>query len=137
MWQHSWTTSLLWHCDWGGVVKSVITTLQTQPGLKVINVRTDNSSGYTDSELESYFDSKGIGHHTTVPYTPEQNGKSEQPNRRLMEKVRCMMPAKAQGKTMITASVLRNRSPVAGTAVTPIFFFRARKLQARQQATSR
>ena len=35
-------------------VKSVITTLETQTGLKVINVRTDNGGEYTNSVLLVY-----------------------------------------------------------------------------------
>ena len=121
---YSWTKLIKLKSDVTELVKSLFTNLETQSGLKIITVRTDNGGEYINNELESYFDSKGIVHQTTVPYTPEQNGKAERLNRTLMEKVRSMMadcdlPAEAWGEAMYTATYLRNRSPVTNKECTP------------------
>ncbi|MFS7953942.1 putative RNA-directed DNA polymerase [Helianthus anomalus] len=39
-----------------------------------------------------YFQSTGIIHHTTAPYSPEQNGVVERKNRTLNEMVNTMFP---------------------------------------------
>jgi transposase InsO family protein len=65
--------------------------LENQSGLRVKTVRTDRGSEYLNAELKTFYESKGILHETTAPYTPEQNGKAERLNRTLMERVRAML----------------------------------------------
>ena len=101
--------------DVADLTKSVLTALETATGCKVISVRTDNGSEYINNELDGFLNSKGIVHQTTVPYTPEQNGKAERLNRTLMEKAKSMLadsslPPEAWGEALNTASYLRNRS---------------------------
>ena len=110
--------------DVADLTKSVLTALETATGCKVISVRTDNGSEYINNELDGFFNSKGIVHQTTVPYTPEQNGKAERLNRTLMEKAKSMLadsslPPEAWGEALNTASYLRNRSPAFGKELTP------------------
>ncbi|KAI3435604.1 hypothetical protein D9Q98_001667 [Chlorella vulgaris] len=61
---------------------------------------------------------------TTNRYTPEQNGAAERLNRTLIEKVRPMLAESGLPKSMwaeavVTASYIRNRSPVKGRELTP------------------
>ena len=105
-------------------VKEVISLLENQTGLSVKAVRTDNGKEYINDYLGSYFKSKGIQPQTTVPYTPQQNGKAERLNMTLLDKVRAMLadsglPQELWGEAVITANYLRNRSPVTGKDKTP------------------
>ncbi|XP_073152983.1 uncharacterized mitochondrial protein AtMg00710-like [Henckelia pumila] len=58
----------------------------------------------------------GIQRHSTVPYTPQQNGVAERINRTLLERVRCMLACsglskKFWGEAVCTTVYLINRSP--------------------------
>ena len=86
--------------------------------------RTDNGGEYVNSTVVTFFKTKGIDPQTTVPYTPQQNGKAERLNRTLLERVRCMLadsklPASLWGEAVTTACLLRNFSPMAGKDMTP------------------
>ena len=106
------------------VVQEVIAMLETQSGLRVKAVRSDNGSEYINSTLDEYFKSKGIVHQLSAPYSPEQNGKAERLNRTLVERMRSML-VDAGGRDELwaeainTANYIRNRSPVAGKDMTP------------------
>jgi hypothetical protein len=110
-------------------VEEVITYLEKQTGLSVKAIRTDNGKEYINSYLDGYIRSKGIQAQTTVPFTPQQNGKAERLNLTLMDKVRTMLAASSVqpelwGEAVVTANYLRNRSPVTGKDKTPweLFF---------------
>lgn len=110
--------------DVAAATKSVFSMLRTSTGLPVINVRTDRGGEYMSKDLEAYFDHNGIVHQSTLPYTPEQNGKAERLNRTLLEKARSMLadsslPFEAWGEAVMTANYLRNRSPTSGRDLTP------------------
>lgn len=60
--------------------------LQKQDLIKVL--RTDRGGEYYDPV---YFQSTGIIHQTTAPYTPQQNGVAERKNRTLKEMVNSML----------------------------------------------
>jgi transposase InsO family protein len=110
-------------------IQDVFATFETQTGKKIKAARTDNGGEYIKTELEDYFKSKGINHQTTVPNTPEQNGKAERLNRTLLEKTRAMLidaglPNDLWGEAVINANFTRNRSPVSKKDKTPweLFF---------------
>jgi transposase InsO family protein len=106
-----------------------ITLWENQTGKTVKAIRTDNGGEYLSRQFQDYFADKGILHQTTVPYTPQQNGKAERLNRTLMEKTRAMLKEatlepKLWAEAVVTANYLRNRSPVSGKPKTPweLFF---------------
>jgi hypothetical protein len=112
-----------------GIIKNVVTLLENQSGRNVKVVRTDRGSEYLNSELKTYYQSKGVVHETTAPYTPQQNGKAERLNRTLMERVRAMLyqsklPEELWAEAIVTANYIRNRSPVKNKDKTPweLFF---------------
>jgi len=110
--------------DTAAAVKSVLTLLENQTGYRVQRLRCDNGSEYINADLKAFCDTKGIKLETTVRYTPEQNGAAERLNRTLMDKVRPMLAASGQPKylwaeAVVTASYVRNRSPVNGRDKTP------------------
>jgi transposase InsO family protein len=104
------------------VVKRTIKQLETQTGHQLKTVRTDRGGEYLNHSLRSYFESKGVLHQTTAPYTPEQNGAAERLNRTLMERVRAMLLSdglQQQLWAVATANYIRNRSPTTKNAETP------------------
>ena len=72
-------------------VRATIRSWEIQVGMRVKTVRTERGTEYVNTELTNYFVDKGITHHTTAPYTPEQNGVAERLNRTLMERVKAML----------------------------------------------
>ncbi|KAI8434550.1 hypothetical protein MSG28_003098 [Choristoneura fumiferana] len=56
-----------------------------------LNIRSDNGTGYVNTELMNFLKRKGIVHQLTVPYSPQQNGSAERFNRSLLDKVRCLL----------------------------------------------
>ncbi|GJT04268.1 zinc finger, CCHC-type containing protein [Tanacetum coccineum] len=82
-------------------------------GVKIKTLRTDRGGEYYDPV---YFQSTGIIHQTTAPYTPQQNGVSERKNRTLKEMVNSMLCYSGLsdgfwGEAMLTACYLLNRVP--------------------------
>ncbi|GJZ65493.1 zinc finger, CCHC-type containing protein [Tanacetum coccineum] len=64
------------------------TEVELQQGSLIKRFRTDRGCEYMDT---LYFQSVGIIHETTAPYTPQQNGISERKNRVLKEMVNSML----------------------------------------------
>ncbi len=50
---------------------------------------TDNGTEY--SKLDPYLSDKGVKRETTIPHTPQQNGRAERVNQTLADKIACMM----------------------------------------------
>lgn len=57
-------------------------------------VRTDNGTEYCNARMKKYMKERGITLETTVPYTPEQNGRSERNNRTIVKTSRTMLKAR-------------------------------------------
>lgn len=112
--------------------KEVLNLMENLGGCKIKAIRTDNGREYVNRDLYSFFKDKGIEPQTTMPYTPEQNGKAERLNRTLINKVLPMLyaadlPLEAWGEAIITANYLRNVSPATGKTKTPFELFRGYK----------
>ena len=93
--------------------------LQKQDLIKVL--RTDRGGEYYDPV---YFQSTGIIHQTTAPYTPQQNGVAERKNRTLKEMVNSMLSYSGLsegfwGEAMLTACYILNRTPNKNSKQTP------------------
>ena len=83
--------------------------VQTQYGVVVKVLRSDNGTEYTNTVFREYLSSQGIQHQTTCPYTPEQNGVAERKNMHLLETARSMMismnvPKYLWGQAILTAA---------------------------------
>ncbi|GJS40925.1 zinc finger, CCHC-type containing protein [Tanacetum coccineum] len=90
---------------------------------------TDRGGEYIDT---LYFQSVGIIHETTAPYTPQQNGISERKNRLLKEMVNSMLSYSGlgqefYGEAMLTACYLLNRVPNKRNMITPYELWTKRK----------
>lgn len=103
-------------------------------GTKIARLRSDIGREYINTEFKKYCDDAGIVMEPTVPYTPEQNGKSERFNRTVMERARAMMEDAEIDWNMWSEAVLAavhviNRSPTAALrgAKTPYEMWFGRK----------
>lgn len=97
------------------------TKVELQHSDLIKKLRTDRGGEYYDP---TYFQSIGIIHETTAPYTPQQNGISERKNRVLKEMVNSMLSYSGLsdgfwGEAMLTACYLLNRVPNKKNKVTP------------------
>lgn len=106
------------------VLREAIPRLEKITGCDMKTLRTDNGGEFVNEELQRWLGFRGITHQTTVPYTPQQNGKAERLNRSLIEKTRAMLtesglPMEAWGEAIMTAAFVRNRSPYADKEATP------------------
>ncbi len=112
--------------DVSHAVQEVLALLENLTGHKVKSVRTDCGTEYVNAGLRSYFESKGIIHQKSAPYTPQQNGRAERLNRVLLERVRAMLEQSQMKKSLWpeavqTANYIRNRSPSTAIGhVTPL-----------------
>jgi transposase InsO family protein len=101
--------------------------LQTSQLVKIL--RTDRGGEYYDP---LFFQSVGVIHETTAPYTPQQNGVAERKNRVLKEMVNCMLSVSGLsegfwGEAMLTACYILNRVPNKRNRVTPYELWHKRK----------
>jgi transposase InsO family protein len=58
-------------CD---TFKSLVGRAENEFELKLKKVRSDNGSEFKNTNVEDFFDVKGIKHEFSTTYTPEQNG---------------------------------------------------------------
>ncbi|GJY22787.1 zinc finger, CCHC-type containing protein [Tanacetum coccineum] len=89
------------------------TEVELQQNDLIKTLRTDRGGEYYDPV---FFQSVGIIHETTTPYTLQQNGVSERKNRALKEMVNSMLSYSGLsegfwGEAMLTACYLLNRVP--------------------------
>lgn len=87
---------------------------QYQSHIQVL--RTDNGGEFVNQDLKKYLQEHGISHHTTCPYSPQQNGVAERKNRHLLEVVWTFlfgahMPTSYGGEVLSVAAYLINRVP--------------------------
>ncbi len=98
---------------------------ETQTGMKIKSIRSDNGREYVSEKFCSFLVSNGIKRQLTVPYTPQQNGGAERANRTLVEMARSMLVHASVdemfwAEAINTAAYLRNRSETSTLpAVTP------------------
>ncbi|GKE30341.1 zinc finger, CCHC-type containing protein [Tanacetum coccineum] len=97
------------------------TEVELQQNDLVKTLRTDRGGEYYDPV---YFQSAGITHKTTAPYTPQKNGVAERKNRALKEIVNSMLSYSGLsegfwGEAMLTACYLLNRVPNKRNKTTP------------------
>ncbi|SGZ16041.1 BQ5605_C029g10723 [Microbotryum silenes-dioicae] len=67
--------------------------VEKMTGRKIKRVRTDNGTKFTNKLIAADFQSQGILHETSAPYTPQQNGTVERFNGSLMAIVHAVLAA--------------------------------------------
>ncbi|GJW71083.1 retrovirus-related pol polyprotein from transposon TNT 1-94 [Tanacetum coccineum] len=88
-------------------------------------VRTDNGTEFVNKTLDRWFESVGISHKTSVPWSPQQNGVVERRNRTLMEAASyysylCASSTLSYGLNCTTGVYTLNRSPLGHHLCCPI-----------------
>jgi transposase InsO family protein len=115
-----------------GVISTLLPLLEVQCGHQLQALRTDRGTEFLNNVVANLLQHRGAVHQTSVPYTPQQNGKAERLNRTLVEMVRSMLaatdlPYSLWGEAIETAAYLRNRSPTSKRPLTPFELFTGMK----------
>ena len=66
--------------------QAMVSWAETFTGHSLISVRSERGGEFMAGELQSFFRSRDVTHQTSVPHTPQQNGRAERFNRTLLEK---------------------------------------------------
>ena len=95
--------------------ETFLNMVKTQ-GKTVKYLRSDGGGEYTGDDFGTILRQHGVGHETTNPDSPNQNGKAERNNRTIMEMARCLlktsgMPNKFWCEAMKMAEWIHNRAP--------------------------
>jgi len=105
-------------------IKEYVRRMETHLNKKVAKIRCDNGKEYINNTVINWCKGKGIELNTTIPHTPQLNGRAERLNRTLLEKVRALlfdsnMNKNMWGEALYTATYLLNRLPTDTLKVTP------------------
>jgi transposase InsO family protein len=79
-------------------------------------LQTDGGEEYTSTRLKNFLLDRGISHHLSCPYTPEQNGVAERKHRHIIETTITLLqtsklPSQFWSYACQTATYLINRMP--------------------------
>lgn len=114
--RYTWVYPLRKKSDVADKLENFVRHINTQFGLKIKRLRTDNGGEYISQTLKTFFERKGIVHERTPPYSHESNGVAERLNRTLETIGRSMildssMPPFLWAEAIATAAYLKNRQP--------------------------
>ncbi|GKD60390.1 zinc finger, CCHC-type containing protein [Tanacetum coccineum] len=112
--------SSLWHARLGHVKYKRMLEMSKDDLIPAIAENTEKCN----KKDPVFFESVGIIHETTAPYTPQQNGVAERKNRAFKEMVNSMLSYSGLsevfwGEAMLTTSYLLNRVPNKRNKTTP------------------
>ena len=79
------------------IITQYINWAQTQRGVRVQRIRSDNAPEFNSHKLTEFYKLHGIQREFTAPYSPEQNGVAERMNRTLKEGTRALLINSGQG----------------------------------------
>jgi hypothetical protein len=79
-------------------IKYYLMRIKQETGNSVNILRTDNGGEFVNHEMKQILEEEGIKHETTIPYTPQQNGKAERDMRTIMEAARALLAEKGLPK---------------------------------------
>ncbi|CAI7870227.1 unnamed protein product [Closterium sp. NIES-53] len=129
----SWVTLVKTKNEVAKVFKRWIRYAEREAGAKVKILRSDRGEEYMGKDLESFLEDKGITHHLSVAYMPQQNGIAERLNRTLIDLARAML-AHAQldhtwwGAAVQYANWVKNRMGSKGLEGKSPYFMWTRKV---------
>ncbi|KAI7943896.1 hypothetical protein MJO28_011424 [Puccinia striiformis f. sp. tritici] len=95
---------------------SFLNQVENSTNLQLQSVVSDNGGEFVNHQFAKLYSDKGITHHTTAPYTPQQNPFAERGNRTTIEKARALLLASGMsldwwGDAVTTSVYLENRTP--------------------------
>lgn len=105
-------------------LKEYVEEMEANQNLRVSKLRSDNGGEYVNKELINWCKKKGIKMDTTIPHTPQLNGKAERLNRTLLEKSRSLifdsqLDKHFWGEAVRVSAYILNRSPIESLPKTP------------------
>nr|GEW85125.1 hypothetical protein [Tanacetum cinerariifolium] len=65
--------------------------VENQKGKKIQILKSDRGGEYFSTEFSSYYESQGLIHQRTAPYTPQQNGVAKRKNKVLQDMINVML----------------------------------------------
>ncbi|MBW0553849.1 hypothetical protein O181_093564, partial [Austropuccinia psidii MF-1] len=114
--RYVWVVFLRSKSDVGFHLQKLFNRIKCQSNLKIANFISDNGTEFKNQKLNQLFESKGITHLTTAPYTPQQNPFAERGNQTTTTKGRCLLIDSGLNQTfwaeaVRTAAYLENLTP--------------------------
>jgi hypothetical protein len=114
-------------------LQDLITWAEAQTGYCLRSIHSDRGGEYINQSLRTFLSSRGIEHQTSVPRTPQQNGRAECFNRTILEKSEAMrqhacLPPSFWQDAVETSLHIYNRQPMRRFEwSTPIFKWNGEK----------
>nr|GEZ68109.1 retrovirus-related Pol polyprotein from transposon TNT 1-94 [Tanacetum cinerariifolium] len=110
----TWVFFLATKDETSSILKTFVTGLENQLSLRVKVIRSDNETEFKNSDLNQFYEIKGIKREFSVPKTPQQNGIAERKNMTLIKAARTMpvdslLPIPFWAKAVNTACYVQNR----------------------------
>nr|XP_009795207.1 PREDICTED: uncharacterized protein LOC104241936 [Nicotiana sylvestris] len=110
----TWTHLLSSKSNAIDILKNFMSLVENQFGINIKSIRSDNGLEFTSGEATKLFQSKGIIHQRTCPYTPQQNGVVERKHKYLLETARALLfqsklPLRYWGECVLCATYIINR----------------------------
>ncbi|PLW48353.1 hypothetical protein PCASD_02931 [Puccinia coronata f. sp. avenae] len=98
------------------VFKSFLSQAETATSHKIVLVVSNNGGEFVNNKFRKFFDTRGIQHLTSAPYTPQQNPFAKRGNRTTVKRSRAMLatvglPLSWWGEAVTTCVYLENWSP--------------------------
>ncbi|XP_075095496.1 uncharacterized protein LOC142173749 [Nicotiana tabacum] len=87
----TWTMLLACKSNALQAIKAFISLVENQFKTNIKSIRSDNGLEFNNLEATVFFQSKGIVHQRTCPYTPQQNEVAERKHRYLLETARALL----------------------------------------------
>lgn len=98
-------------------IKNFISMIKTQFGVLIKSIRSDNGTKFINHQCANLFQSLGILHQTSCPYTPQRNGVVERKHRQILNIARALnvqahLPIRYWGLCVKAAVYLMNGCPL-------------------------
>ncbi|KAL2232434.1 UNVERIFIED_CONTAM: Retrovirus-related Pol polyprotein from transposon RE1 [Sesamum indicum] len=112
----TWTYLMRYKSQTTSLLSSFIKQVQTQFGLQVRSLRTDNGPEFLASSCQELIKNHGIIHQKSCIYTPQQNGVVERKHKHLLQVARALMfeshlPKHFWAESILAATFIINRLP--------------------------
>jgi len=113
----AWVRFLKQKLETTKIIKDFVAEMERQHHTTPKAVRMDNGGEYVTKDLKRFFESTGIIHEFTPPYSPESNGVAEHLNRTIGDALRAMLECavtydkKLWAEAVLTSIYIKNRQP--------------------------
>jgi hypothetical protein len=121
--RYIWTFPIQQKSDVFPIIMDFFSYVQTQFGLPILALQTNNGKEYDTCALRHFLSNRGAVLQLSCPYTSQQNGKAERVLRMLNDCVRTMLihsgaPLTFWAEALQTATYLLNKHPCRTTGIT-------------------